>query len=444
VTIQDSYSPPETVSENLTIKVVAPALDIAPSLPSNLPLNRPFAGKVFAHGGQAPYTFSLSSGSLPPGLGSIDPHSGQINGTPTALGSFFFGVSVNDSSPSPQTASFTFVITVSNPIGRNDTIATATSAGNGSFSASISPYIDPPETPAAADNDYYRLVSLGGAIVHVETQAERFYGDTPLDTVVEIVDGNGVRQGTCRQPGVTSNNFGSTCINDDIGGNPPVKDSALDFQVPGADNVAATFYVHVLDWRGDARPDMLYTLQVSGLVTPLSVQTLNLSPAARGRVYSQQLIATNAIGTVSWTRAGGNLPPGLMLSASGLISGTPTADGSYPFSVTVTDSDTPPQTANAQELIQVVEPVKITSSATWPDACVNQEYSFAIQTSGGAPPLQWSFFSSNWVGINLNQATGTFSGHATVTGTFTGTVGVLDGAGQSDSQVVTVTVKQCT
>jgi hypothetical protein len=35
------------------------------------------------------------------------------------------------------------------------------------------------------------------------------------------------------------------------------KDSALDFKAPGAANTNTTFYVHVFDWRGDARPDML-------------------------------------------------------------------------------------------------------------------------------------------------------------------------------------------
>ena len=90
-----------------------------------------------------------------------------------------------------------------------------------------------------------------------------------------------------------------------------------------------------------------------------------------------------------------------------------------------------------------MDPVKIVSAATWPDACDNQPYSFTLQTSGGLAPFSWGFASNNWVAINLNQSTGIFSGIADVTGTFMGTIGVLDATGKGPSQNVTLTVKQC-
>jgi hypothetical protein len=91
-----------------------------------------------------------------------------------------------------------------------------------------------------------------------------------------------------------------------------------------------------------------------------------------------------------------------------------------------------------------VDPLKITSPAVWPDACVNQPYTFAIQTSGGVPPFGWGFVSNGlWVGIGLDQSSGIFSGSAGVTGTFFGTVGVFDATQISVSQNVTLTVKTC-
>ncbi len=447
VTIQDSFSPPEVVSGQITIQVIPPPLSVANSLPPEILLNRPFNGRVIATGGIPPYKFALTSGSLPPGLSSIDPRGGQVNGTPTTLGTFSFGLKVTDSSPVIQSARTTFFITVANPLGRNDSVATATPIDNGVITASISPYIDPPDNaPVAGDNDYYKLVSLSGATVHVETQSRGYRPSNPLDTVIEIVDGNSNRQTTCRQPGDTSTNFTSACLNDDISisTSPFSADSALDFKVPGFANTATTFYVHVLDWRGDARPDMTYGLQVSGLVAPLSIQSTPLLPAARGLSYSQQLSGANGIGAVSWSIASGSLPPGLTLSPSGAIAGTAMSDGTYSFSVQATDSGSPRQTATAQEVIHVVEPVKITSPAIWPDACVGQPYSFAIQTSGGLPPLLWGFVSNMWVvGINLDQSTGVFSGSPTVTGTFNGTVGVNDATTHGAAQQFSLTVKQC-
>jgi Putative Ig domain len=445
INIQDSFTPPEVVSGQLTINVIPPPLEVENSLPTRILQNRPFNGSVIATGGIPPYHFALVSGSLPPGLGAIDPNSGQTNGTPTTLGSFVFTVHVTDSSSPPQSADGSVGITVAAPLGRNDTVATATPIGNGAISASLSPYIDPPgNAPLVADGDYYKLVSLPstGTPVHLETQTAELSG-IPIDTVIEIVDGNGSRLSTCRQPGDTSLNFTSSCINDDVGGGSASLDSALDLQLPGATNIAVTFYAHVVDWRGNARPDMNYSLFVSGIVSPLSITATPLIPAARGLSYAQQLSGADGMGSVSWTLAGGALPPGLGLDPSGAIVGVATADGTFSFTVRATDSASPAQTTTAQEQITVVEPVSITSAATWPDACLNKPYSFAIHTAGGTPPIFWGFFSNSWMGISLDQSTGVFGGFSTVTGTFHGTVSANDATTHGVLQNVTVTVKQC-
>ena len=101
--------------------------------------------------------------------------------------------------------------------------------------------------------------------MHVEIRAKRANQNNPLDSVIEITNANNQRLSTCRQPGDTLGAFTSSCLNDDISASPHIQDSALDFQVPGAPGDINTFYVHVLDWRGDARPDMNYSLSVSGL-----------------------------------------------------------------------------------------------------------------------------------------------------------------------------------
>jgi hypothetical protein len=270
ITIQDSFSPPEVVTAQVTINVIPPTLSVAVSLPRSILRNRPYSGRVVASGGIPPYKFTLGAGSLPAGFSPIDPNTGRVSGTPTTLGNYGFTVNVSDSTtPVAQVGSTTFSIDIVDPIGRNDTIASATAVGNGFFQASISPYIDPPgSAPLPADNDYYKVVGLSGSTVQLETWAQRFFSGDPVDTVMEIVDGNNVRLATCQQPGSASNTFTSSCINDDIGGNPYTLDSALNFQVPGPANTSTTFYVHILDWRGDARPDMSYSLHVSGAVGP--------------------------------------------------------------------------------------------------------------------------------------------------------------------------------
>jgi Putative Ig domain len=443
ITIQDSYTPPEVGTMLMTIVVTPPPLS-APShsLPTRLLLNRPFSGRIVAVGGVQPYSFALmTAGSLPTGL-ALDVNSGQVSGTPTILGFFDSTVQITDSSTPPQKVNAYAGITIASPLGRNDSPATAIAISNGTFSASISPYIDPPNgTPAPGDNDYYKLVSLGGATVHVETSAKRANPGNPLDTVIEIVDGNGRQFNTCRQPGDTSTNFSSPCINDDISST--VLDSALDFQVQGATNVGNTFYVHLLDWRGDARPDMSYQLSVSGIIDPLTIDPTPLLPGARSLTYGWGFNASHGTSPYTWSIVGGQAPSGLTLASQGTMDGVPTTDGTFVFTVQVTDSANPPQTATAQESLLIVEPLTITSPANFPNACVNQPYSFAVQTSGGAPPLtQLMAFPTN-IGLAFDNSTGVLSGTLTVTGTFSGTLYVKDQTQRQISQSVTLSVVTC-
>ena len=103
----------------------------------------------------------------------------------------------------------------------------------------------------------------------VSTIAKQGNPNNPLDTVIEITDLNGARFTTgCNQPGGTSTDFTSPCLNDDVSASPHIQDSQLTYKVPGTSG-SQTFLVHVLDWGGNARPDMIYGLSVSGVIDPL-------------------------------------------------------------------------------------------------------------------------------------------------------------------------------
>ena len=64
---------------------------------------------VNAIGGLTPYTWSITQGNLPNGLG-LDPNSGMISGIPTTLGNFSFTVQVQDSNLVKATANFNISI----------------------------------------------------------------------------------------------------------------------------------------------------------------------------------------------------------------------------------------------------------------------------------------------------------------------------------------------
>lgn len=443
VQVTDSGDPPDAITQSFTLSVQPAPLTLAANPLSPAPVNVLYHSQIPIAGGTPPYSWSISSGQLPPGL-SLDPASGFIDGTPTQVGTFNSLVQGTDSGSPPQISKLNVFIQIRPRLGRNDSIATATPLGNSADQAplvlSISPYIDPINASVAnPDTDYYKLIASGGSLVHVETYAQRSWGADALDSVLEILDGNGTRLQACTAPGYTS-----PCLNDDI--DSTTLDSALDMKAPGNAGTQTTFYVHVLDWRGDARPDMQYYLNISGVIDPLTISPSSLGAGAtRGVSYQQQLTTSGGTGSVTWSLLSGSLPPGWSLSSVGLLSGVATTNGSYTFTILATDSANPPQTAQKAYIVQIADPIVITSPATWPNACLNQPYSFTIQTSGGLAPLNYGFYSGNWIAINLNQSTGTFSGVSSVLGTFTGQVGVGDSAQppSQQTQTVSLTVVNC-
>jgi hypothetical protein len=191
---------------------------------------------------------------------------------------------------------------------------------------------------------------------------------------------------------------------------------------------------------------MLYYLNVSGVIEPLAISpTILAAGATRGVNFQQQFTATGGSGNVTWVPDGGVFPPGWSLSSSGLLAGVASADGFYTFAVKATDAANPPQTARAQYTMQIAEPLVITSSPTFPNACVNKPYSFQMQTSGGVPPIFFGFNSSAWIAINLDTSTGIFSGTTSSTGTFTGSAGAIDSAQppSSQGQQISLTIINC-
>ena len=64
-----------------------------------------------------------------------------------------------------------------------------------------------------------------------------------------------------------------------------------------------------------------------------------LVAAVKNVAASQNLNAYGGIAPYAYTNTGGSLPPGLSLSSSGVLSGTPTAAGLYSFTVTATDAN---------------------------------------------------------------------------------------------------------
>ena len=64
-------------------------------------------------------------------------------------------------------------------------------------------------------------------------------------------------------------------------------------------------------------------------IAPLIITTTALANGAVGVPYAQTLSATGAYGSYSWAVVEGAMPAGADAFPAGVISGTPTAAGSY-------------------------------------------------------------------------------------------------------------------
>jgi hypothetical protein len=105
------------------------------------------------------------------------------------------------------------------------------------------------------------------------------------------------------------------------------------------------------------------TGQPSISITPaLAVTPTALPSATVNETYQATLTAEDGTAPYSWSMASGSLPTGLKLSAGGLFSGTPTAAGTFQFSLTVKDSSSPALQVTVPYSITVATPVVGTPS----------------------------------------------------------------------------------
>lgn len=113
VEVTDSSSPKLTATKAFTVTIAdsVQPLVMSPTTLPNGTNGTPYSSTISISGGKSPYSWSISSGTLPAGLTLSN--NGTISGTPTGSGTSAFTVQVSDSSSPKLTASQTYSVTIS-------------------------------------------------------------------------------------------------------------------------------------------------------------------------------------------------------------------------------------------------------------------------------------------------------------------------------------------
>ncbi len=171
----------------------------------------------------------------------------------------------------------------------------------------------------------------------------------------------------------------------------------------------------------------------------LGVTTTSLSGGTVDAVYSATLVATGGTSPYTWENIG-SLPDGLSLSTGGVISGTPTAEGDFSFTVKVTDSVENTDTKALSIHVAAVAPLGVTTTSL-SGGTVDAVYSATLVASGGTSPYTWSIESGSLPdGLSLSTA-GAISGTPTAEGDFSFTVKVTDSVENTDTQALSIHVE---
>jgi len=147
-----------------------------------------------------------------------------------------------------------------------------------------------------------------------------------------------------------------------------------------------------------------------------------------GVPFSQTFTQSGGATPVNFALNTGTLPPGLTLSAAGVLSGTPSGSGTFPITVKVTDSAGCTGVGPTYNLVITCHVVTVTNPVT-SIGTVNTAFSQTFTQAGAIGGATFSLNSGTLpAGLTLSSA-GVLSGTPTQAGSFPLTVKVLDGQG---------------
>jgi hypothetical protein len=450
-----------TATQACTI-MVAPAAPTVTCPPSTGQATIAYVGGLSASGGVSPYTYSISSGTLPGGL-TLNSSTGAITGSPAAAGTFTFTGKVVDSrnSAAGTGTSSCSIVTSAPPlkiscasafgeVGVPYSSGLAVSGGTGPYTYAVASGSLPSGLHLDANTGTISGTPDTAASYSYTVQVTDSLGNTATTagcTIAIVAKLTATCAATSGEVGVPYSSQIAVS-----GGVAPYTFSLFSGSLPsglslngstgtisGTPNVSGLFtpVVKVVDASGLATYNTVTTGGCGiNIIPALSLACANPIGVV-GVAYSSKLVASGGVAPYTYSITG-SLPNGLTLDPStGTISGIPLTSGPFSFTAQVVDaSGTSKNTAVSNCGITIAPSISLSCAAS--TGTVGYPYSSALVASGGTLPYQFSISAGALpAGLTLNATTGAITGIPTTATTYSFTASVLDSSGNTFNAVST-------
>jgi uncharacterized repeat protein (TIGR01451 family) len=446
ITSNASNSPAIATLTGIGVRFSCPTITLAPSTLPTPVRGIPYTNSVSASGGISPYNFLITSGTLPTGLGlSITNGSALIAGTPTASGIFNFTLTAIDSNNCTGSQSYTLTVACPTITVLPLTLPAGTSSAAYSQTLTATGGAPPYTFGVVAGAQPPGLTLFSSGVLSGTPTNNGSFTFTVRATDATGCTGNRSYTIDINCPGLTVLpeqfldaivNLPYSQTNTASGGTPPYAFTVLSGTLPTGltytNGVLAgtptavgpfNFTIRATD-ANSCTATRAYTLSV--ICGTLTILPQTLTNATIGTLYNQALSANGGTGTLNFARTSGSLPPGLTLTSSGAVTGTPTLRGSFGFQVLVTDAAHCSGSRNFT--LNVGCPVFAVSPTTLPFGDVMIPYSQALTASGGTAPY------------TITQTGGSLPAGLSLSSTVSDTA-TISGIPTSGGSVFTLTIK---